>query len=486
MLHSFKGWDCTKWCNFMQGMMRLFARNVIFYEKYCCAEPILENFALTTNFKVHAETCLLIICSSLGCLVFLPMVLSNFLRGCSNYENISKKWTAGWCPAKFKVCNILLNLLLLLLKDVNMHCSKTSGKTEKAKTKNFSDNALVWNSCFVSPHLFVGFLLLILHPSRLRPFRLPPPRLPPPHTQLTHTLNLLTHNLLTHNLHTHTTYSRTTYSHTTCTHTHTSYSHTQLAHTHTQLTHTQLAHTHTQLAHAQLTHAQLTHTQLAHTHTQLTHTQLTHTHNLHTHNLLTHNLFTHNLFTHNSLTHNLLTHNLHTNTTHSHTTQIRHRPVHTQLVHTQLTHTQLTHTQLVHTQLTHTQLAHTHTQLTHTQLTPTHLLRNILSNYWCGMHLTCKNNSVKLTGIFGRFGVRNLSEVFLRLSSDAAQIADCENRTVFWILTCWKNLVPVLGLAGCHFGNGKLQVRFHRNIAASSLAADCNVPQRPPALKGRT
>ena len=27
--------------------------------------------------------------------------------------------------------------------------------------------------------------------------------------------------------------------------------------------------------------------------------------------------------------------------------------------------------------------------------THTHLLRNILSNYWCGMHLTCKNTSVK-------------------------------------------------------------------------------------------
>ena len=27
-----------------------------------------------------------------------------------------------------------------------------------------------------------------------------------------------------------------------------------------------------------------------------------------------------------------------------------------------------------------------------------------------------------------------------------------------------------------------MQVRFHRNIAASSLAADCNVPQRPPAV----
>ena len=30
----------------------------------------------------------------------------------------------------------------------------------------------------------------------------------------------------------------------------------------------------------------------------------------------------------------------------------------------------------------------------HTQ-TLTHLLRNILSNYWCGMHRTCKNTSVK-------------------------------------------------------------------------------------------
>ena len=42
--------------------------------------------------------------------------------------------------------------------------------------------------------------------------------------------------------------------------------------------------------------------------------------------------------------------------------------------------------------------------------------------------------------------------------------------------------MPVLGLASCHWRKtGKLPVRFHRNIAASSLAADCNVPQRPPA-----
>ena len=38
----------------------------------------------------------------------------------------------------------------------------------------------------------------------------------------------------------------------------------------------------------------------------------------------------------------------------------------------------------------------------------------------------------KLTSMFGRFEVRNLSEVFFQLSSDAAH-PDCENRTVFWI-----------------------------------------------------
>ena len=73
----------------------------------------------------------------------------------------------------------------------------------------------------------------------------------------------------------------------------------------------------------------------------------------------------------------------------------------------------------------------------------THLLRNILSNYWCGIHLTCTNNPVKLTGMFGRFEVRNLSEVFFQLSSDAAQNSDCENRakqetnllkTAWWFL----------------------------------------------------
>ena len=34
-------------------------------------------------------------------------------------------------------------------------------------------------------------------------------------------------------------------------------------------------------------------------------------------------------------------------------------------------------------------------------------------------------------------------------SSDAVQ-SDCENRTVGWFENCWKNDMPVLGLAGRH------------------------------------
>ena len=67
-------------------------------------------------------------------------------------------------------------------------------------------------------------------------------------------------------------------------------------------------------------------------------------------------------------------------------------------------------------------------RVTHTY---THLIRNILPNYWCGVHRSCTNNSVNLPGkLYRRFEVRNLSEVLLRLSSDAAQTSDCENRTV--------------------------------------------------------
>ena len=51
-------------------------------------------FALKAVFKVHAETCFLIVFSSLACVVFLPINLSNFFRGFSNHENTDKK---PWC-----------------------------------------------------------------------------------------------------------------------------------------------------------------------------------------------------------------------------------------------------------------------------------------------------------------------------------------------------------------------------------------------------
>ena len=81
----------------MQGMMRLYARNVIFFARhvmffanYCCTRPIFENFALTTNLKSMLKLVYFFYFLVLAVLYFFPGV-SNFLRGCSNHENISKK-----------------------------------------------------------------------------------------------------------------------------------------------------------------------------------------------------------------------------------------------------------------------------------------------------------------------------------------------------------------------------------------------------------
>ena len=138
---------------------------------------------------------------------------------------------------------------------------------------------------------------------------------------------------------------------------------------------------------------------------------------LHTHTLSHTNAFTHRRFYTQRLLHtDAFTHRRFYTQTLLHTDTFTHRSFYT---HTH-THTH-THAFLLHT--------HTHTfthrgfytqtltqRLLHTEaFTPTHaythLLRNILSNYWCGMHHTCTNNTVKLTGMLGRFEGRNLSEV---------------------------------------------------------------------------
>ena len=71
----------------MLGM--LYSRN-----KYCMRH-ILEG--LKRHVRGHAETCLLIIFSSRGCVVCSPIFLSNFLGGCPNHEKI-KTCTLGWYP----------------------------------------------------------------------------------------------------------------------------------------------------------------------------------------------------------------------------------------------------------------------------------------------------------------------------------------------------------------------------------------------------
>ena len=92
---------------------------------------------------------------------------------------------------------------------------------------------------------------------------------------------------------------------------------------------------------------------------------------------------------------------------------------------------------------------HTHTHA-HTH---THLLRNILSNYWCGMHLTCTNNPVKLTGKFRRFGVRNLSEVF--------SLCPCLKFLEFWCSS-----------------------KFQKNNGISRLRQQCSVEMKWKRLAG--
>ena len=74
------------------------------------------------------------------CLVFFLMVLSNFLRGCSKpWEHQQKidTYLDGAQP-NLELCSILLNLLLLLLKDAGVHRNKTLIKPQKTKTRTFS------------------------------------------------------------------------------------------------------------------------------------------------------------------------------------------------------------------------------------------------------------------------------------------------------------------------------------------------------------
>ena len=78
------------------GKIWLYARNVILSKKNAAWDIYWRVWK--RNIRGHAENCLLIICSSRGCIVFSPIFLSNFLGGCPNHEKINKKCTLGWYP----------------------------------------------------------------------------------------------------------------------------------------------------------------------------------------------------------------------------------------------------------------------------------------------------------------------------------------------------------------------------------------------------
>ena len=66
--------------------------------------------------------------------------------------------------------------------------------------------------------------------------------------------------------------------------------------------------------------------------------------------------------------------------------------------------------------------AHTHTHIFVRNNFVTHLLRNIIANFCCGMHRTCKSNPVNLTGKFGWLSVIFSEKYFLRPCSEVHQV----------------------------------------------------------------
>ena len=153
----------------MQGMMQLYPRNVIFFETIL-HKAYMEDVCFESSFffKVHAETCVLIVFSSLACVVFLPIDLSNFLRGFSNHEKTNKK---PW----FFVVFHHFNSIVLSRKPINVELfcflDVTPKKNEvKPRISNMSFRPTIpWKVMF---DCFFGFLEVLVvmripHPLRV-------------------------------------------------------------------------------------------------------------------------------------------------------------------------------------------------------------------------------------------------------------------------------------------------------------------------------
>ena len=140
--------------------------------------------------------------------------------------------------------------------------------------------------------------------------------------------------------------------------------------------------------------------------------------------------------------------------------------------------------------------------------THTHLLRNILSSYWCGMHRACKNTSVTPDRSHWMIRSEKQCEESLSMSlledsncSDAARSSsidignsDCENRAKRenWKRVVWKrhggswvSHIPLQKIdmkseAGTSMS---VPIDITGNWWVSLLVPVSSVPPAPPALK---
>ena len=78
-------------------------------KNYDCIRHVLEG--LKTDVWGHAETCLLIICSNLGCFVF-PLI---FLGECPNHEKINETCPLGWYPEDLHWFDVFVQWFLPIL-----------------------------------------------------------------------------------------------------------------------------------------------------------------------------------------------------------------------------------------------------------------------------------------------------------------------------------------------------------------------------------
>ena len=129
-----------------------FMLRMLYSRKKCCMRQILEG--LKRNVRGHAETCLLIIFSSRGCVVFSPIFLSNFLGGCPSHEKIKKHehlddiqrcgWVGmGWpCSEK--------NILIMIRNHVHWYY---------AFTIYISDAGA---NTFANMYLYCGYIVIVL------------------------------------------------------------------------------------------------------------------------------------------------------------------------------------------------------------------------------------------------------------------------------------------------------------------------------------